>query len=128
MRKLFLALLLVVASCTQAQVDTILSSPAGHFFCAVQLAGGGSIVVAMVNAKAGALEPGAAPITGVTTTVAKNIVDANCAQVLPAVPGATTAIATNAPANLTGVTQVVVPKVIVVAPGSVDTNVMPVVK
>ena len=68
-----------LVGCSQAQVDTALATPPGQLFCAVQVAGGGAIVVALVDAEASAAAPGAAPVAVIATGLTKAKVDADCA-------------------------------------------------
>jgi hypothetical protein len=71
--------LLGLAGCSWAQVQTAVNSPAGQLFCAVQTAGGGAIVVGLIDAEASALAPAAAPIAIIATNAGKAIVDRACA-------------------------------------------------
>lgn len=74
------ACLLGLAGCKATAVTTALSSPAGQLFCAVQTAGGGAVVVGLVDAEASALSPAAGPIAVIATGTAKQTVDADCAK------------------------------------------------
>jgi hypothetical protein len=78
-----LLLLLPLAGCgTPAQQSAALATPAGQLFCRVQQAGGGAVVVAVVNAAAaGASGPAAGavgPLSVIATGAAKADVDASC--------------------------------------------------
>lgn len=107
MRKsIILASLLALGACSTAQVQTALSSPAGQLFCAVQTAGGGTVVVGLVDAEASALAPSAAPIAIIATGAAKTTVDADCASAGKSAGG--TGIAVSPPANPAAAPQIAV--------------------
>lgn len=93
---LLLALLgFVLIDCSQTQVTTALSSPAGQLFCAVQTGGGGAITVGLIDAEATALAPLAAPVAVLATGTAKAVVDGDCAKAggIPVAPPANPATA-----------------------------------
>jgi hypothetical protein len=103
-----------LAACTpaqNAQVQTALASPAGQLFCAIQVGGGGTIVVGLINAEATAAVPGAAPVAILATGAAKAQVDADCAAAGKSAGG--TGLAVSPPAN-----PAVVPQVAVVPPAT----------
>ena len=79
MKRLALFCLLGAAGCSHAQVETALATPQGQLFCAVQVNGGGAVVVALIDAEASAATPSAAPIAVIATGLAKAVVDADCA-------------------------------------------------
>ena len=60
-------------------VTTALSSPTGQLFCAVQAAGGGSIVVGLID-DAASLVPGVAPIAVLATNALTADVSTACAS------------------------------------------------
>lgn len=95
-----------LAACSAAQITSAASTPAGALFCAIQTAGGGAMVVSVVDAEASAAAPTAAPIAVIATGAAKSFVDNVCAA---AGPGG---IAVSPPANPAAAPQVavVVPK------------------
>jgi hypothetical protein len=82
----------------EAQINTALRSPVGQLFCTVQRNGGGEMVVALLNAEATALAPGAAPIAVLATGASKQVVDNACAQA--------GGVAVSPPSNMIGVQQV----------------------
>lgn len=73
-----------VAACSQAQVSSALTSPAGQLFCAIQTGGGGALVVALVDGGASALTGPAGAVAGPVAVIAtgalKKDVDTDCAQ------------------------------------------------
>jgi hypothetical protein len=71
--------MLALAGCTAAQLQSAAKSPAGQLFCAIQTAGGGAIVVGLINAEASAVVPAAAPVAILATNVSKAFVDSACA-------------------------------------------------
>jgi hypothetical protein len=77
--KILLCALLALADCTQAQLQTAASSPTGQLFCAVETAGGGSIVVGLIDAEASSFAPAEAPVAILATNATKSIVDSACA-------------------------------------------------
>ncbi len=98
--KSFLCVLFALAGCTSAQLQTAASTPAGQLFCAVQTAGGGSIVVGLIDAEASSLAPAAAPVAILATNATKILVDRACA--------AAGGIAVSPPANPASAPQVAV--------------------
>jgi hypothetical protein len=80
---------LVLAACSTQQADkatAALGTPAGSLFCAIQGAGGGSIIVSLVNAAAtsgaaaaGASASAAVPLAILATDQTKRFVDLACA-------------------------------------------------
>ncbi len=78
MKYVFFAML-ALAGCTAAQVQSAVTSEPGQLFCAVQAAGGGAIVVGLVDAEATALAPAAAPVAILATNASKAFVDSACA-------------------------------------------------
>lgn len=72
--------LVALAACTPGQITAAASTPAGQLFCAVQLAGGGTVVVGLIDAQASAVSPAAAPVAILATGVAKSVVDSYCAK------------------------------------------------
>ena len=76
-RIIFAALLL--AGCTQAQINTAMQTPTGALFCAIQTNGGGAMVVTLLDAEASSAVPGAAPVAIIATGLTKAKVDADCA-------------------------------------------------
>lgn len=80
-----------------------LASQPGQLFCAVQTAGGGALVVGLIDAEATSAAPAAAPVAILATGLAKAQVDADCAK---AAPGG--GVAVSPPANPTAVPQVAV--------------------
>src|SRR5271170_7148265 len=72
-------MVLGLAACSQSQLTSAATSPTGQLFCAIQTQGGGAIVAGMVQAEAGALAPGAAPLVILATGAAKATVDGICA-------------------------------------------------
>jgi hypothetical protein len=100
-----IAVISSLAACTAQQNTAALQTPAGQLFCAIQTAGGGAVVVGLVNAEIAAV-PGAAPtvpLAVIATGMTKTLVDANCA--------AAGGIAVAPPAN-----PAAAPQVAVVAP------------
>ena len=97
---LALATIAALAACSSAQVQTALSSPAGQLFCGIQTAGGGAVVVGLIDAEATAAAGAAAPVAVIATGVAKAKVDADCA--------AAGGIAVSPPANPAAAPQVAV--------------------
>ena len=53
---------------------------AGALFCAVQVAGGGAVTVALIDAGVSGAAPGAAPLAVIATGATKAFVDAACAK------------------------------------------------
>jgi hypothetical protein len=107
MKKIILALIAVaLAACSATQVNTALQTPTGQLFCAVQTAGGGAVVVGLINAEAtaaGVAVPGVAPavpLAVLATGAAKATVDADCA--------AAGGVAVSPPANPTAAPQVAI--------------------
>lgn len=84
-----------VSACSQSQVTAALSTPAGQLFCAVQTSGGGTVVVALVNAEVTAAAPGAAPVAVMATGATEAQVNADCAAA-KGVPVAPPAVPTTA--------------------------------
>lgn len=70
----------MLTACSQSQVQTALSSPAGQLFCAVQTAGGGTVVAGLIDAEASASTGPAAPVAIIATGVAQAQVNQDCAQ------------------------------------------------
>ena len=64
----------------QARATSLARTPEWELFCAVQLAGGGAIVAALIDAQAAATAPAAAPVAIIATGAAKSFVDAACAK------------------------------------------------
>jgi hypothetical protein len=107
-----IAAAVVVAGCTPGATPTQQTikadaAKAGSLFCAVQTAGGGAIVVAVIDAAATAAAPAAAPVAVIATGAGKALVDAACAQAAANV-GATAGVPVSPPAAGTVVPQVAV--------------------
>ena len=87
MRKLLFALpILALGACSTAQnaaVVTAMGTPAGQLFCAIQLSGGGTAVVAAIDAEASALAPASAPVAIIATGASEAVVNADCAKAGP---------------------------------------------
>jgi hypothetical protein len=107
-----IAAAVVVAGCTPGTTPiqpTIKAeaAAAGSLFCAVQTAGGGAMIVAVIDAAATAAAPAAAPVAVIATGAGKAIVDAACAQAAANV-GAPAGVPVSPPAAGTVVPQVAV--------------------
>ena len=73
------AAVIVLGACSQTQITTAASSPAGQLFCAIQTSGGGSIVAGLIDAEATAANPLAGQAAVMATGALKSQVDAECA-------------------------------------------------
>jgi len=74
---------MLVAACTptqQAQTNQVLSSRPGQLFCSIQLAGGGAVIAALVDAGATAAASASRPLVVVAIGQAKAFVDDACAK------------------------------------------------
>lgn len=102
------ACLLAILGACQAQ----LASPYGQLFCQIQTAGGGAVIVGVIDAEATAMAPAGAPVAIFATNMGKAYVDAACAQAArnqggtagtpvspPPVPVGNVAIAATTPVN-----------------------------
>lgn len=72
-----------LAACTQPQqaaVTTGLATAPGQLFCALQTAGGGTIVQSVVQAKMAGADPTAQVAAVLAMGAAKSVVDENCAK------------------------------------------------
>jgi len=87
----------VLGGCTDAQITQAASTKQGALFCAVQLNGGGAVVVTLLDAEASALAPAEAPIALIATGLGKAQVDADCAAAGKTLGG--TGVAVSPPAN-----------------------------
>lgn len=97
-----LAVAFVLAGCSDTQINTALSSPSGQLFCAIQTAGGGTVVAGLIDAEASAVAPGATPIAIIATGATKATVDADCAK------AGAGGIAVSPPANPAAAPQIAV--------------------
>jgi hypothetical protein len=70
----------------------MLTSPVGQLFCALQIDGGGSVVVGLIDAEASALLPGAAPVAVLAAGTAQADLDAECAAAGASIGGTGTAV------------------------------------
>lgn len=105
MKRIILAASLL-AGCTQAQINTAMQTPTGALFCAVQTAGGGAMVVTLVDAEATALTPATSPVAILATGLTKMKVDADCAAAGASMGGV--GVAVSPPANVSAVPLVAV--------------------
>ena len=85
------------------------SSTAGQLFCAVQLAGGGQIAVALVDAEATAKLGPAAPLVAVAANLEKAKIDTLCTNAATAIGGTAIGTVTAPAAGTTPVTVAVAP-------------------
>lgn len=101
---------LVLAACTpqsQTKVAETLASPGGQLFCAIQFAGGGTMVAGIVKtgiAAGAAAAPAAgvaAPAAVLVTDMTKKFVDDACAQAASKIRGAQTGVPVSPPPDPT---------------------------
>ncbi len=108
------ALALSLGACTltpsqTASVDKALASPAGQLFCSIQLNGGGSVLVGVIDAAATASAPGAAPVAVLATNMGKAFVDSACTQAAQSVTASTgVGIAVSPPAAGSNVANIAI--------------------
>lgn len=90
--------LLAIVGCSEQKMNAALATPPGKLFCAIQVGGGGAIIVGVVNAAVTSTVPGAGPVAVIVTGQAKATVDHWCAQAAQSV-GAAAAIPVSPPAS-----------------------------
>ena len=91
--KRILAVAFLLAGCQQVQPGTVPSAfttQGGQVFCAIQQAGGGQIVVGLVDATTAAYAPVATPGVAIGAAVTKAYLDSNCAAAAAKLGGTTT--------------------------------------
>ncbi len=88
---------LVLAGCTTAAVTADLATPAGQLFCALDAAGGGTFVAAVVQSAAAPL-PGAQPVSVLVTGATQAFVQQACSAAARST-GAIAGIPVSPPAN-----------------------------
>lgn len=76
MQRTIIAICLLVAACAPGQPP----SKPGQLFCQFQAAGGGTVIVGLIDAAAPLAGPGAAPVAILATNMGKSFVDGACAQ------------------------------------------------
>lgn len=116
-RILPLAAAALLAGCTQAQIKQGAADAqvavaewapvAGQLFCALQKAGGGTFIVAVINGAVSSSQPGALPISVIVTGAAKSFVDEACNRAATAV-SAVAAIPVSPPISTAGVPLVAI--------------------
>jgi hypothetical protein len=72
--------LLTLSACSTTGTTAALASPAGQLFCAVDAAGGGQLVVGVIDAEATAKLGAAAPVAVLATGAAASTVQSECNQ------------------------------------------------
>ena len=84
-------------------------SDAGRLFCNIQLAGGGALAVALIDASATAAAPGASPFAIIATNQTKAFVDEACRRAAQQVAGAVAGAPVSPPAGEVRQVQVTPP-------------------
>lgn len=100
-----------IVSCTQQQNDKVVAAmqtKPGQLFCAIQKFGGGTVVVALIDAAATSSLGAAAPLAVMATDRTKQQVDADCDQAAKNV-GGVTGIPVSPPATPSSATVAVKP-------------------
>ena len=115
MKRLTLAALLALGGCSATQLAATTANvlAAGGVFCAVQLAGGGTVVVAAISAVAPAVNGPAAPTVILVAGATKAFVDAACKAAAASIPDAKAAFPVSPPAD-----PVAAPRVAIVPPAA----------
>jgi hypothetical protein len=99
---------MLIVACTptqQAQTNQVLSSRPGQLFCSIQLAGGGTVIAALVDVGATAAAPASGPFVVVATGQTKAFVDDACAKAAQQMAGAVTGVPVSPPAPAVPVQQ-----------------------
>lgn len=121
-----LALGLAVAGCAsngsltpaaQQTVDKVLASQPGALFCALQLAGGGTIFTTVLDSAAAAALPGAAPLVVLAAGMVQSQVMDDCTAAAKAT-GAVAGVPVSPPASGTVVAPVAIPGAVAAKPAS----------
>lgn len=94
---LMFGIALVLGGCTDQQISQAAATKQGALFCAVQLNGGGAVVVTLLDAEASALAPAESPVALLATGLGKAQIDSDCMAAGKSMGG--TGVAVSPPAN-----------------------------
>jgi hypothetical protein len=97
MDRTILVAALLAAGCSVERINADLSTPEGQLFCAINTAGGGTIVAAVVDGAAAGV-PGAEPAAVIATGMTQSFVQQACLAAARAT-GGVSAIPVVPPAN-----------------------------